>query len=155
MPRLVLALCVILAAMLIIASPALTQTKAQPKAAADAPAAQPELWELMESMAEHLAKAKQELGKEGGLPAAADHAHAMQVLAVQCKVLTPPMIAELEPGAKRDELAAGYRRAMIALTQRMIALEIAILDENTEEAGKLIDMLIDDRFQGHLKYKET
>jgi len=128
-----------------------------PRALADdatpADAAEPALWELMEAMGEHLRLVKQLLGKDDGLPEAADRAAAMVELAVAAKAMTPPKIAEMEPGAKRDEAADGYRRAMIGLVRQLLDLETALLDGQKERAFELIDALVESRFKGHLKYK--
>lgn len=146
LPRLCLCLLVVLAA---------GSTTPPPRALADEPDAAdgPAMWELMGAMGEHLREVKQLLGKDDGLPEAADRAGAMVELAVAAKGMTPPKVEEMEPGDKRDALAEGYRRAMIGLCKQLLDLETALLDGEKEQAFALIDQIVEARFASHLKYK--
>jgi len=122
---------------------------AAPQAETESPA----LWELMEQMGEHLRDAKQALNQPDGLPETADLASQMQALAIQCKAMTPPKLAAMPEGEKRDEQLLAYRTAMIGLTHQLLDLESAALAGDKDKAFALIDQLVESRFKGHLKFK--
>ena len=148
MPRPALT-CLLIALILLSFAPLPPRAAAEP--AVEQPA--PPLWELMEQMGEHLRDAKQALQRPDGLPEAADLAHRMQALAIQCKAMTPPKLAAMPEGEKRDEQRLAYRNAMIALIHQLLDLEAAALAGEKDKAFALIDQLVETRFKGHLKFK--
>ena len=92
-----------------------------------------ELEERMHAIEDHIRKLRRSLRDEEGTAASLELVAELQADTLACKLLTPHTVENV-PEAERAAFLRDYRKTMAELLREEIALEIALLEGDTEAA---------------------
>ena len=96
---------------------------------------------------------RKQLSKPEQYPQALELVVSMQQAAMTCKLIPPPMTIGL-PEEERPAFVLAYRKDMIAMQEAMLALELALLDGDTDAVKDRYKALRDLEEPAHERFTE-
>ncbi len=109
------------------------------------------LEEQMLLLEENLGKLRRSLRDEAKTDESLAALLAMQAATMRSKVLVPEMAAEI-PEAEREAFVADFRKTLIDLLREQLALEVALIDGDREEAKAIFKRIRATEESGHEKF---